>query len=314
MDNTASLMPAGVWLPNQSAAWMRVAQCVLWVSVFHAIAEAQSVDNRQRPPTWTVGSGSTLTLFPSGDVYNVYIADPQRPTNAITELVYPHVDIEASSSPRSGLAAGGQFGILRIAPAGRKGRSWQVSISAGFDALFDAPNELDVIGWDGNYGLTVTTATEGRLALKAAVLHVSSHLGDEYQDRTGRTRINYTREELAVGSSWRLTRGWRAYGETGVAYKNRSELQEPWRLQGGIEHESQPTVWGSRFAWYAAADFSAMEERGWRLDTALQGGILTRTNGRTFRLGVGWTDGRPTIGEFFQESESWFTFGIYVDL
>ena len=71
--------------------------------------------------------------------------------------------------------------MLRFGPARPEGRAWQVSIEAGFDALFDSGNRLDVVGWDGNYGLTVTTASSSPLALKIALLHVSAHLGDEYQ-------------------------------------------------------------------------------------------------------------------------------------
>ena len=276
-------------------------------------AEAQAGD-QQRPLVWTRASGSTFTLFPSGDVYAVYAADPHRPTNALTEMVYTRGRIEDTRSPRVGLAAGGQFGILRFDPGAAGGRSWQVSISAGLDAVFDSYNKLDAVGWDGNYGLMVTTASGGPLSFKLAVLHQSSHIGDEYAARTGRTRLNYTREEVAVGASWRLTRGLRAYGEGAYGYKRRYEGQEPGRGQAGLEYESRPALWGRRFAWYGAADFSAMEERAWRLDTALQGGIVTRANGRTHRFGVGWTDGRPTLGEFFQQTEKWFTFGWWMDL
>jgi hypothetical protein len=180
--------------------------------------------------------------------------------------------------------------------------------------MFDSDNKLDAVGWDGNYGLIVTTATGGPLSFRVAVLHQSSHLGDEYAARTGRVRLNYTREEVALGASWRLARGLRAYGETALAYKRRYGEQEQWRGQAGLEYESAPTLWGGRFAWYAAADFSATEERAWRLDTAMQAGIVTRASGRTHRFGVGWTDGRPTIGEFYQQTEKWFTFGWWIDL
>ena len=277
-------------------------------------AEAQSAGDQQRPPTLTHSSGTTFRLFPSGDVYAVYVADPHRATNTLTAHVLPRVRIEDTSSPRIGLGAGGRFGMLRIDSAKPGGRTWQISIDAGLDAVFDSDNKQDAIGWDGNYGLTVTTASGAPLAFKFALLHQSSHLGDEYVARTGRERLNYTREEFALGVSARLAPRWRAYGETGVAYVGRYEGQEPWRAQGGLEFESRPVVFGGRFAWYGAADFSGWEERGWRLDTALRGGIVTRTEGRTYRIGMGWTDGPPLLGEFFQTSEGWFTFGLWIDL
>lgn len=265
-----------------------------------------------KPPTWTFGSGQKLTLFPDGDPYAVYLADPHRPTNAILANFITDVGIGATRSPRFGLGAGGRFGMLRIDPPNPDGRSWQLSIDAGLDALFDSQNKQDVVGWDGNYGLTVTTAARG-LAFKVGLLHVSGHMGDEYAERTGQQRINYTREELALGVSRRFARRWRAYGELGGAYVQRYEGQEPWRVQGGAEYEATRTVWGGRFAWYGAADLSMMEERGWRLDKALQGGLVTRSDGRTVRLGLQLHDGRPTVAEFFKVSEISLTLGFWID-
>jgi hypothetical protein len=145
-------------------------------------------------------------------------------------------------------------------------------------------------------------------------MHVSAHLGDEYQDRTGRQRINYTREEFALGAAWRLARRSRAYGEIGVAYITRSEIQEPLRLQGGIEHEGAPRFLRNQFAWYAAADFSSLQERDWRLDSALEGGLVKWTNGRAYRIGIGYLNGRPTLGEFAQVSEGFVSLFLKIDM
>ena len=164
--------------------------------------------------------------------------------------------IPDTSSPLTRLAGGGRFGVFVLTPATPEGRSWQVSIEAGLDALFDSQHRLDVVGWDGNYGLTATTASGGPVSMKFALLHVSAHLGDEYQDRTGRERINYTREEVSFGAAWRWSPRWRAYGETGVAYRVGDPSLEPWRLQGGVEYDSGPGPCGRRFACYAAADLN----------------------------------------------------------
>ena len=56
-----------------------------------------------------------------------------------------------------------------------------------------------------------------------------------------------------------------------------------------------------------------MQERDWRLDTSLQAGIATRSEGRTYRLGIQVHDGRPTVNDFFQFSETSVTLGIWVD-
>jgi hypothetical protein len=283
-----------------------------------ALAQAPSAGFETHPeagpqPAWTLGSGRTIWLFPVGDVYTVNIADPHRPMNAVMAHFYTRTAIYDSTDVRTGLAAGGRFGILRIDPAESGGRSWQVSVDAGLNAQFDSNNKLDNVGWDGNYGLTLTTSS-GPLGFKLAILHDSAHVGDEYAERTGRTRLDYTREEVIVGLSVRPANGWRLYGEGGYGYYLLTEEQRPWRTQGGLEYTTPLALVGGRFAWYAAVDFSGTEERGWRLDTAVQTGLTTTSGGRRWRVGVEYVDGRGPLGEFFQDSEAWFTLGIWIDL
>lgn len=264
-------------------------------------------------PTWTLGSGRTLSMFPAGDDHTVYIADPHRPVNAVEALIYARTGIYDSTDARFGLAAGGRFGVLRLGPARPGGRSWQLSIDAGLKAQFDSYRKNDNIGWDGNYGLSLTTAARG-LSFRLALFHTSAHIGDEYARRTGRTRLDYTREELAFGAAWRLGDSWRVYGEAGHGHFLLTEEQRPWRAQGGLEYTTRHRLLGGRFAWYAAVDVSATEERDWRLDTAVQTGLTTTSRGRRWRLGVQYIDGRPPMGEFFQDTEAWLALGLWMDL
>ena len=305
---------------NQIQLTVRVACTVLILVTLASDVPARTLDEQSQPagqppaePTWTLGSGVTLTLFPAGEVYPVYVADPHRATNSILVAFLPQPRIPDTRSPQAILNGGGRFGILRIDPQTKDGRAWQISIDAGLDAIFDTQNRNDAVGWEGNYGLTGTTA-KGRLGMKFAVLHTSAHLGDEYQDRTRRQRINYTREEVAVGASWRWSEPWRVYGEIGVMYRQGGETQEPGRLQAGLEFESRRRLWGDRFAGYWAADVSSMEERDWRLDTSLQGGLVTRSNGRACRLFLQFHNGRPPVGEFYTYSEVRLSLGLAIDL
>jgi hypothetical protein len=94
----------------------------------------------------------------------------------------------------------------------------------------------------------------------------------------------------------------------------RSDDQDRWRWQSGLEYESRPSVFGGRMAWFGAVDLSALQERDWRLDTALQGGLVTRSRGHTYRFFVQWYDGRVTLGQFSHYTETGFSIGIKVDL
>jgi Protein of unknown function (DUF1207) len=279
------------------------------------VAVAQPPANDRSGVTWTPTPFTTLRLFPAEELYEPYVADPHHPSNVLAANFYTRKEIPQSRSPRTTLGGGGRFGVFRTESSRPGGRWWQVSIDAGLDALFDSNYKNDSVGWDGNYGLTVTTASNGsRLAYKIALLHVSAHLGDEYEERTERTRINYTREELALGTSWRFAPHWRTYGEVGVAYIVRSPDQERPRWEAGLEYEGARTLFGGRMAWYGGADLSGMAERDWRLDTALQGGIVTRTGGRAYRLYLQYHDGRVPLGQFFMFSEASVSLGLRMDL
>jgi len=274
--------------------------------------EADDGASRPRDPMWTLASGTRVTLFPSGDLFPAYVADPQRPANAMLVRVQQRRGIPDTSVRRTALSAGGRFGFLRIDGRGPNRRSWQVSFEAGIDALFGTTHSDEALGWDGNYGITATTASDGPWSVKLAFLHLSAHLGDEYEERMQRARIDYTREEVAVGIAWRPSSRWRAYAETARAYSMLDAAQAPWRVQHGLEYETG-RFWGGRFAAYGATDCGAMQERRWRIDRAIEGGLVTRLAGRTYRLLMQYHDGRPPVAEFFHVSESALTWGLRID-
>ena len=133
---------------------------IVATAVAAVFASGSTALAQQEDPTWVLSSGASFTLFPSGDLYPVYVADPHRPTNVLAESFTLGGSIPDTDSPLTRLGAGGRFGVLRFGPARPEGRAWQVSIEAGFDSLFDSGNRLDAAGWDGNYGLTVTTTSQ----------------------------------------------------------------------------------------------------------------------------------------------------------
>jgi hypothetical protein len=259
------------------------------------------------------GAGRKATTFPSGDIYALYVADPHRTGNGAMALFYTRTEIPDTSGTRTMLKAGGRFGIVRWEAAPEGGRSWQLSIDAGLDAMFDSQNSLDNVGWDGNYGITLTTASASRFAYKLGILHCSSHIGDEYMERTGRGRFGYSREELALGARYRGGPAWSAYAELGLAYKQLDELQEPWRVQLGAEWQAGRTQILGRFAWYGALDLQLWQERNFEPDVTLQGGLAATGASRTWRFGVEYSHGRPPLGEFFQDTEARVTLGMWVD-
>ena len=255
------------------------------------------------------------TLFPLGDLYPPYVADPHRVGFGVEWLSFTHTEIPTYGDNRVAIRAGGVLGIVRIHPSGEEERGWQLSLEGGFNGQYDVGHSLDNIGWDGRYGLAATSSPSAQWAFKLGALHDSGHLGDEYIERTGRIRIGYTRQEINAAASWFPDERVRTYLETGWGYElSNKQLQEPGRIQFGLEYESPPWPGKARISWYGAADFSAMEERDWRVDRSLQAGLAKHTDSRTWRFGIEWYRGRPPLGEFFQYTEEYVSLGLWIDI
>lgn len=262
----------------------------------------------------TLESGREVVVFPIGHLFAPYTADMHAPHSTISVRSATTTGIAETSDFRYYLALGGRFGFVRWQPKKEGGRSWQLSLDVGFDAMFDVEKELDNIGWDGNYGVSLSTA-RGPLAWRLAYLHTSSHVGDEYAERTGRKRIGYTRSEWIAAIGWRFLPKWRTYAEVGYANNPKeSALQEPLRVQTGLEFQAPDRFWGGRMGWYWALDVSAMEELDWSPDVAMQLGWMLPSGGRTWRLGLEYYDGRVPIGEFYRDSEAYISFGLAAEL
>jgi hypothetical protein len=217
-------------------------------------------------------------------------------------------DIADSGDDRTDLSAGGRFGLVRI-----ERFNVQMSIEGGFDAQFDMDHQLDNIGWDGNYGLLLTKQQANGVAWKLAALHTSSHVGDEYMERTGRKRIGYTRHEIAFGVSVPAGEAWEIYAEGARGYDaGNTDLQRPWRAEIGSVYDRDGR--DSPSGWYGALDIGSWQERDWRIDLAVQAGYRVRSGTRTWRFGIEHVRGRPPLGEFFQNTDRYLGAGIWLDV
>ena len=113
-----------------------------------AAAQDAEADGRAvQTPVWTT-TRRTIELFPAGDVFPVYVADPHRPTNQIATAFYSRSRIPDTASPRFLLAAGGRFGLLRLGGTTPDRWAWQLSVEAGLDAdlRFDAQERRHRMG------------------------------------------------------------------------------------------------------------------------------------------------------------------------
>ncbi len=267
--------------------------------------------------TFSIDREWNLHVLPAGDIYPSYIADLHRPGFAMMDMNIMDSEIPDAGDNRYSFVLGGQYGLMGLQSVSEPAAAFQVDVYGVFYGVFDVDNKTDNIGWDGLYGIAFHW-TDGRgLSAKLAMQHDSSHVGDEYIEKTGRKRINYTREEWALGLSYRLMDNWRFYGEGAYGFDLRnSDLQEPWRVQGGVEWEADDLFLSGRGGYYAAVNVGAAEELDWEEDITVQAGIVisARRFYRKFRIGLIYRDGRSLIGEFFQNREKWWGIGLWIDI
>lgn len=259
-------------------------------------------------------NGWNLVISPADDLYQRYLADPHSPGFSITRMNFSKTEIDETGESRWGLHLGTRFGLLRFHKDGDSNHGFQLDLEAGFIGQFDIDNSWDNIGWDGIYGIQLAWAPFGGFALRFGTLHDSSHVGDEYAERTGRERINYTREDWILGGSWHFTKKWRVYAEIGYARELRNEdLMEPWRVLYGLEYVSSDSFWKGRLGWYAATNISSYEENDWDLNKTIQVGLIfpVKDLSWSYRFGIEYYDGRSHFGEFFQDYEEYLAVGFW---
>ncbi len=279
--------------------------------------EEESPTYRVQNRTVSLRNGQHVILFPSGDLYPEYIADPQRPSLSIMRMHFPDTGIYEAGKTRWGLRLGARIGLLRFYWNGDPDDCLQLDVEAGFVGQFDIDHDADNIGWDGIHGLQLSWMPLEGIALRFGIRHDSSHVGDEYAERTGRQRIKYTRGEWLLAASWSFFEKWRAYAETGYAYDVRNEdLMEPLRIQYGLEYVSPHSLWKDRLGWYAASDVSSYEENGWDINATIQAGLILPMKDRSHhcRFGIEYYNGRSHIGEFFLNDEKYLSIGFWFDL
>jgi hypothetical protein len=222
-----------------------------------------------------------------------------------------------SGASRYGLRIGGNWGMFRFLKEGDTGRGFQFDTEVGLDGQFDNDNSTDLIAWNGLFGFYLSWWGPGGLSLRGGWKHLSSHLGDEYIERTGRLRVAYKREEVLLGASWDVDESWRIYGEGGYAYDlGNKEVQSAGRLEAGLELTPRAQWWDGRMGWYAATDVSSYQDNDWDPNLTVQAGLVINVDDldRVYRFGVQYYAGRSQLGEFFKYKERIISLGFWFDL
>lgn len=256
-----------------------------------------------------------FVLAPTSHIYSPYLADQKRVTFGLQLIYVTDTDIPDTGAERFALRLGGRLELFQWHSEADPQQRLQANIEVGFRGHFDTSQSQDNIGWDGNYGLLFSYRNNDSLAWRFGLYHTSSHVGDEYAERTGRKRISYTREEVLAGMQLNLNPQWQYYLEAGYGYNaDEKPLQDFKRAQTGIQFQQTRFSSSKRLGWYAGLDLSSYEERDWDINKALQIGFAFAAAPHTWRLALDYYDGQSVIGEFFQHHERYAGLGLYLDI
>jgi hypothetical protein len=198
---------------------------------------------------------------------------------------------------------------LAVFRFGDRGIGLELEAEGAAFGRFDFNENWDMDGVDFRFGFPIVYRA-GTAALKLHPWHITSHLGDEFIERTGRKRISYARNEIALGISWEVSPQWRVYVEGGYAVA-RDDLNEPWRVMAGVETVGRHLgpSWPETFA---ALNLTAHEETDWGVQLNVEAGVWLRPEGshRGIRIGIGYFRGPSPLTQFFNENEEYWTFGF----
>lgn len=271
----------------------------LYPSLFILLSNFETVDHL----LYGDNSEVTLTFSPVDKIYRPYKADPRYPRNIAKILEYTSSNIDNVKSTRYEIGLGGMFSVARYHSVSNSKKAVQLDIGASIYSEYDVYNSLDNIGWDGVIATNLSFYIDKGLYGKLGVLHISSHLGDEYIQETGRERIHYTRNEYNAGIS--LEKDMRYYLEIGYGYgKNAASLESEWRFQIGADYEFNYVLF-KYYRPFFALDAQSYEEDRYRLSNSIQLGMLTKKEkqGREFRVALEYYNGKAKVREFFPKKE-----------
>jgi hypothetical protein len=152
-------------------------------------------------------------------------------------------------------------------------------------------------------------AWSGRLRVQ----HRSSHLGDEFAQSTGATRIEFGGESVELLASYSANEVVRLYGGGSWLFHSTTEEEtvlaplgrrDRWTVQAGADAERYPWARG-RVGFRAGVDWQAAQRTSWRGAIAAAAGLTLRGRG-SFALLLRYFDGPSTMGEFFLTDESYW--------
>jgi hypothetical protein len=251
---------------------------------------------------------TSTTWFPKDMLYPHPFADPRCPSLGSRYQVSLKGDINDKIENTFG-AEGSFYRVTRKA----QGDAFEIGYDTGAFSRFDAHESLDMDAVDFTIGFPLAWRS-GPLAVKLHPWHLTSHLGDEYEERENATRIDYARNTVGLGVAYDIAEVWRVYGEADYAFRVGS-LNKRGRWMAGVEWVDEIFGQGNPAA-YAGLNMTSFQETDWSINYNFQTGLWFRPQASdlTLRLGLEYYHGYSALTQFFREREEFLSFGLWIHL
>ncbi|MDR1964436.1 MAG: DUF1207 domain-containing protein [Planctomycetaceae bacterium] len=193
----------------------------------------------------------------------------------------------------------------------------QLDLEGSVHLRLDLENRMDMDAQDFRFGLPISYGNK-IWQVRTGYYHVSSHMGDERILRLQSLgidphRLNYFREAILFGFSYRLRPSLKLYADADVAV-SRGEQTKAWHFQFGAEYSSlYPTneFWGKPFA---AVNILLLQERNYDGNITVQAGWQWRgSHNQVFRMGIQYFGGISEQYEHLAKREHKIGIGLWYD-
>ena len=252
-------------------------------------------------------------LFPRVPSFELPQASP-RVHGVVGRIIWArHGDSEFGREPEAEVVLGENFPVLALRRGPRP-------ITLGFGPQVYARFSLGdrksaLISNDWVVGLN-TTAVLGPWTLTGELYHESSHLGDEYGDRFGASRIDWTREVAAAWVSYgngpvRVT------GNLSYALLDELGLDRPGAsLAADFDGRPVGRLLGRTVRPLAGVFFEGAAATSWRISGSLRLGMAIATDLGHRELGIALIahDGLSTQRQFFRRESRYVGMELRFDL
>jgi len=261
------------------------------------------VQGAQEPPDWS------LRVDPEREIWRPYLADPRQSKSGIKAQFPIRNTDDASAKLENTL---GFFRPMAILTDPRlPGPEVSLFLEAAVFSRFDQREEWDLDAADYRVGFPVVFRKDD-VALKAHIMHLTSHLGDEFISREGRERDSYHLEEFSTAISLDLSPTVRTYAELGIGVYT-GPATKSGRAQVGAEWIAAGEA--GTLSPFAAVDLQTRNEIGWGWNASVVAGLmlLQRTGGNGARAFVEYYRGHDQQTQFKSQLEHYAAIGVATD-